>query len=50
MLAHSCGVSDPRLLARKHAHIVIDPRTSIPLEQLYPTPEVKEERLRIVET
>lgn len=50
MLAHSCGLKSPRDLERKHAHIVIDPRTTIPLESLYPNKPVKKELVRIVET
>ncbi len=50
MVAHSCGVTDPRLLERKHAHIVIDPRTTIPLTELYPVIEVPEEKLKIVDS
>lgn len=50
MLAHSCGLNNPRELTRKHAHIVIDPRTSISMETLYPQAQVKAERIHIVET
>ncbi len=50
MVAHSCGVQDPRQLNRSHAHIVIDPRTSIPLEQLYPNKRVKEELVKVIDT
>lgn len=50
MLAHSCGVQTPRELTRQHAHIVIDPRTTIPLASLYPEAVVKEELITIVET
>ncbi|HEY9033439.1 MAG TPA: FMN-binding glutamate synthase family protein [Pseudomonadales bacterium] len=50
MLAHSCGLEDPRELGRQHAHIVIDPRTSRPMNELYPPAQVKEELVRIVET
>ncbi|GGK62044.1 FMN-binding glutamate synthase family protein [Amphritea balenae] len=36
MIAHSCGVSEPRKLKRKHAAIVIDSGRSVPLDILYP--------------
>ncbi|MCP5216106.1 MAG: FMN-binding glutamate synthase family protein [Pseudomonadales bacterium] len=39
MIAHSCGVKEPRLLRRCHARIVGDNGLSIPLNKLYP--EVK---------
>lgn len=35
MIAHSCGVHDPRELTRKHAHIVIDSGLSISLDKHY---------------
>jgi len=50
MLAHACGVYDPRELNRSHAHLVIDPRTSIPLQQLHPDAKVKEEYIKIIDT
>jgi glutamate synthase domain-containing protein 2 len=36
MIAHSCGVHEPRQLTRHHARIVTDKGTSIPLSELYP--------------
>ena len=36
MIAHSCGVTEPRELRRKHAAIVIDSGRSVPLDILYP--------------
>ncbi len=36
MIAHACGVSEPRKLSRKHAAIVIDSGRSVPLDILYP--------------
>ncbi|MBR9868547.1 MAG: FMN-binding glutamate synthase family protein [Oceanospirillales bacterium] len=36
MIAHSCGVTEPRKLKRKHAAIVIDSGRSVPLDILYP--------------
>lgn len=38
MIAHSCGVHDPRQLRRKHARMLLNART-VSLEELYPTPE-----------
>ena len=39
LIAHACGVSEPRLLCRFHARIMQEDGRSIPLDQLYP--EVK---------
>lgn len=50
MLAHACGVHSPRELSRKHAHVVVDPRSSVSLDELYPEAKVKEEQVRIIET
>ncbi len=36
MIAHSCGVREPRRLRRYHARIVQDNGLSIPLSELYP--------------
>jgi len=41
VLAHSCGVRNPRELSRRHARIVQDNGKSILLEDLYPNPTVK---------
>ena len=35
-IAHSCGVSRPRLLRREHARIVQENGLSVPMNQLYP--------------
>ncbi len=40
VLAHSCGVDEPRQLGRKHVRIVQDNGKSVPLDELYPRPEV----------
>ena len=40
VISHSCGVSRPRLLHRKHIRIVQDNSRSIPMDALYPIPEV----------
>lgn len=50
MLAHSCGLENPRDLSRRHAHIVIDGRHSRPMHELYPPADVREELVRVVET
>lgn len=38
ILAHSCGVPEPRLLKRYHARIVLDNGRSISMDELYPAP------------
>ncbi len=43
VLAHSCGVDEPRQLSRKHVRIVQDTGKSIPLNELYPRPEIATE-------
>ncbi|VAV89718.1 Ferredoxin-dependent glutamate synthase [hydrothermal vent metagenome] len=39
VIAHSCGVDEPRQLGRKHIRIVQDDGISVPLDELYPRPE-----------
>ena len=39
IIAHSCGVDDPRQLDRSHCRVVGDDGLSIALEKLYPYPE-----------
>ncbi len=41
ILAHSCGVPEPRLLKRYHARIVLDNGRSVAMDELFPEPEVK---------
>ena len=36
IIAHSCGVSEPRKLRRYHCRMVVDDGRSIPLDELYP--------------
>ncbi len=36
MIAHSCGVREPRRLRRYHARIVLNNGLSIPLSELHP--------------
>ena len=50
MVAHACGVENPRHLNRSHARIVLDTRNSMPLADLYPDVPVREERIKIVDT
>ncbi len=38
IIAHSCGVDDPRQLDRSHCRVVGDDGISIPLEKLFPYP------------
>lgn len=40
IISHSCGVSRPRLMGRKHIRIVQDNGKSIPMDVLYPRPEI----------
>ncbi len=40
MIAHSCGVKEPRGLRRYHARIVVGNGKSIPMDELYPYPSV----------
>jgi glutamate synthase domain-containing protein 2 len=39
MIAHSCGVPEPRRLRRFHVRIVQDNGLSVPLNQLFPSPD-----------
>jgi glutamate synthase domain-containing protein 2 len=39
MIAHSCGVSEPRRLRRYHVRIVQGNGISVPLNQLFPSPD-----------
>lgn len=49
MLAHSCGVESPRQLTRKHAHIITDQLTTIPMEDLYPIAQLRPELIKVHE-
>ena len=42
IIAHSCGVPEPRRLKRMHVRVVQDSGQSVPLDELYPRPEVKQ--------
>ncbi|MEM7188080.1 MAG: FMN-binding glutamate synthase family protein [Pseudomonadota bacterium] len=39
MIAHSCGLSEPRQLRRHHVRIVQENGRSVPMDQLYPRPD-----------
>ena len=41
VIAHSCGVKEPRLLRRFHARMVRPDGKSIPLDELYPEPTLQ---------
>jgi len=41
ILAHSCGVPEPRLLKRYHARIVLGDGRSVSMDDLYPAPKVQ---------
>lgn len=52
LIAHSCGVREPRLLCRFHARIVTDHGCSISLDELFPDvkaplPSTQEERAQV---
>jgi len=44
IIAHSCGVSSPRGLRRKHARMVVEHGRSIPLNVLYPDHAAERDR------
>lgn len=41
VIAHSCGVREPRQLRRHHVRIVGDDGRSVPMDELYPYPKQK---------
>ncbi|WP_370650602.1 FMN-binding glutamate synthase family protein [Kordiimonas sp. SCSIO 12603] len=41
ILAHSCGVPEPRQLKRYHARVVLDNGRSVSMDELYPEPETQ---------
>mgnify|MGYP005987177239 CR=1 FL=1 len=43
LIAHSCGVTQPRELARNHVRIIESGGNSIPLNSLHPIPDAKSE-------
>ena len=42
IIAHSCGVPEPRLLKRYHARVVLGDGRSVAMNELYPEPEMIE--------
>lgn len=40
VISHSCGVSRPRLMGRKHIRIVQQNGQTIPMDKLYPRPDI----------
>ncbi len=44
-ISHSCGVVRPRLLGRKHIRITQDNGKSLPMDELYPRPEILAQNL-----
>lgn len=46
MLAHACGVAEPRLLQRKHARIVQENGTSVSMLHIHPEPDLQTITLR----
>ncbi|WP_343561876.1 FMN-binding glutamate synthase family protein [Kiloniella sp. b19] len=43
IISHSCGVARPRLMRRKHVRIVQDNGRSLPMDVLYPRPDIMPE-------
>jgi glutamate synthase domain-containing protein 2 len=43
LIAHSCGVKEPRGLDRQHVRIIEHSNRSVPLCDIYPTPDIKPE-------
>jgi len=41
VLAHSCGLPNAREFKREHVRLVLNPGTSMPLDVMYPYPDVK---------
>ncbi len=46
IIAHSCGVPEPRLLQRKHAHIIMPDGKSTALDELFPPVDTRAEYRR----
>lgn len=46
VIAHSCGVHEPRKLKRYHVRIMQEHGSTMPLDTLYPLPFVKEEHIK----
>ncbi len=48
VIAHSCGVKEPRKLNRFHAHIIVDEGYSKPLDEIFPNVKADPEYIKIV--
>jgi len=48
VIAHSCGVSEPRRLCRHHARVITSNGLSMPLDELYPVPPNADSRLFLI--
>ena len=46
VMAHSCGVAEPRQMRRKHMRVVQPDGKSIPMDRLWPRPEPRSTRRR----
>lgn len=49
LIAHSCGVAQPRQLQRRHVRIIENSGRSISLADVHPTPDVKPEYVTVIE-
>lgn len=47
IIAHSCGVAEPRLLDRSHVELITDRGTPMTMAEMYPMPEVKTEYINV---
>jgi glutamate synthase domain-containing protein 2 len=50
LIAHSCGVKQPRSLNRSHVRIIEHSGRSRVFSEIYPTPEIKPEYIRVKDT
>lgn len=48
VIAHSCGVAEPRRLCRHHARVVTTNGQSVPLDELHPVPPNADSRLFLI--
>ena len=48
VIAHSCGVPEPRRLCRHHARVIMANGLSIPLDELHPVPPNADSRLFLI--
>ena len=48
VIAHSCGVPEPRRLQRFHCRVVVPDGRSVPLDQLYPPAATREPNAAVV--